>query len=99
MKVKLLTSRAGNRPVKRHEWEWRIDEETGTSEQVLVEREALEGFAHSAGDVIDVSPAEAKRLVDDGQAELVKQRTPRKAEKAEARPTAEKAVDPAPSGK
>jgi hypothetical protein len=106
MKVKLLTSRAGNRPVKREEWEWQVDEESGKSEQVLVEREVLEGFAQAAGDVIEVSPAEAKRLIEDGQAEPVAETPRRRAEKraapaakrSRAKPKTSESKPSAPSG-
>ena len=94
MKVKLLTSRAGNRPVKREEWEWQVDEETGASEQVLVEREVLEGFAQDAGEVIDLAPAEAKRLIKDGQAEAVAEKPNQRAERRAA-PRAKRARKPA----
>ena len=56
--------------------------------KLLVSRTGADG-AQNRGDEIDVSPAEAKRMVDAGQCEIVRTA---KAERAVPKPKAEKAT-------
>jgi hypothetical protein len=56
--------------------------------KLLISRADATG-AQNRGDVVDVSPEEAKRMVDAGQAEIVRSAAPEKAVK---RSKAEKAV-------